>query len=244
MHFTIKLKVMIRMVKFVLMCFLMIPPTWAQDFLAEQKKHSRVKAAFAERHKGFAKKLSALQISESRLELFIRVLKQEETLEIWVRNKGDVTYKLYEKVAVCASSGTAGYKLKQGDMQTPEGHYHISHFNHLSNYHLSLKINYPNAQDKKRSAGLNAGGDIFIHGKCVTIGCVPLEDAGIEQLYMMCVIATKNGQQKIPVHIYPCYMHTEAYSKLKSTYKTNLNYLNFWHQLAKQYFQFEKNKSL
>ncbi|MBK8845428.1 MAG: L,D-transpeptidase family protein [Bacteroidetes bacterium] len=216
----------------------------AQNFISEQKKYSRVKAPFAKPHKSLISKLSELNIKESKMEVFIRVLKQEEILEIYVRNKGEVTFKLFEKVDVCASSGTVGYKLKQGDRQTPEGHYRINLFNHQSNFHLSLKINYPNHEDKQRSKGLNAGGDIFIHGECVTIGCVPLGNEGIELLYMMCVITKNNGQQNIPVHIYPCYMNTDAYSKLKSTYKGNKNYINFWNQLEGSYFQFEKNKTL
>jgi len=42
------------------------------------------------------------------------------------------------------ASGKLGPKRQQGDMQIPEGFYHISGFNPASNFYLSLRINYPN----------------------------------------------------------------------------------------------------
>ena len=29
------------------------------------------------------------------------------------------------------------------------------------------------------------GGDIFIHGKAVTIGCIPIGDSGIEEVFLL-----------------------------------------------------------
>ena len=71
-------------------------------------------------------------------------------------------------------SGTMGPKRLQGDYQVPEGFYYINEFNPNSNYHLHLGLNYPNASDKILSDSLRPGGDIYIHGSCVSIGCIPL----------------------------------------------------------------------
>jgi murein L,D-transpeptidase YafK len=71
------------------------------------------------------------------------------------------------------ASGKAGPKLREGDGQVPEGIYRIDGLNPNSSYHLSLKLNYPNDFDleQARTEGrTELGGDIFIHGKAVSIG--------------------------------------------------------------------------
>ena len=91
----------------------------------------------------------------------------------------------------------AGDKVKQGDGKTPEGIFTISRRNPQSSYHLSLGIDYPQAEDRNRAAaaGVDAGGDIFIHGqpnglgKLATIsydwtaGCIAISDQEIEELW-------------------------------------------------------------
>lgn len=60
-----------------------------------------------------------------------------------------------------------GHKRKEGDGKTPEGAYTIDARNPKSAYHLSLRVSYPNRQDKAyaRKRGFSPGGDIFIHGQ-------------------------------------------------------------------------------
>ncbi len=115
-------------------------------------------------------------------------LKDEQILEVWGNLKaGNVFIKSYP---LTASSGGLGPKYKEGDRQIPEGLYRLTHFNPNSSYHLSLGVNYPNGQDKEwakkdgRSLS-NLGGDIMVHGKNVTIGCIPIGDAGIEEVFYM-----------------------------------------------------------
>lgn len=88
-----------------------------------------------------------------------------------------------------------GHKQFEGDGKTPEGQYFISHKNPDSNYHLSLRISYPNEADVAfaESQGKSPGGDIFIHGgpntrvsqRDWTWGCVALTDKEIEIVYSM-----------------------------------------------------------
>jgi murein L,D-transpeptidase YafK len=40
----------------------------------------------------------------------------------------------------------------------------------------------------------NPGGDIFLHGNCVTIGCLPITDEGIKEVYWLAVLARTTGQ--------------------------------------------------
>lgn len=67
---------------------------------------------------------------------------------------------------VSLGKNPVGDKQQQGDNRTPEGLYNIDWRNPGSAYHLSLRISYPNKNDQWRAnrAGVNPGGDIFIHG--------------------------------------------------------------------------------
>lgn len=81
-----------------------------------------------------------------------------------------------------------GHKKFEGDGKTPEGVYYIDRKNPNSQFHLSLGISYPNAQDRAyaRRHGKSPGGDIFIHGKKgTTRGCISLSDKDIEEIYRL-----------------------------------------------------------
>ena len=135
--------------------------------------------------------------------LYIRDFKYDGQLEIWVKNDRKEPFKLFKTYRVCALAGTLGPKRMAGDYQVPEGFYYINEFNPNSNYYLSLGINYPNPSDKILSDSLYPGGDIYIHGSCVTVGCIPVTDKQIDEIYILAAFARNNGQDFIPVHIYP-----------------------------------------
>ena len=79
-------------------------------------------------------------------------------------------------------------------------------FNPKSKYHLSLGLNYPNEADLYFADKDNPGGEIFIHGRCASIGCVAIRDRNIEEVYLLALDAREHGQARIPVHIFPCRM--------------------------------------
>ncbi|HVS98320.1 MAG TPA: L,D-transpeptidase family protein, partial [Puia sp.] len=112
--------------------------------------------------------------------VYIRSFKYDSELEVWVKNSSQEKYKLFKTYKICALAGTLGPKRMAGDYQTPEGFYYINEFNPKSEYHLSLGLNYPNASDRMLSDSLQPGGDIYIHGSCVTTGCIPITDSQIE----------------------------------------------------------------
>ena len=100
-------------------------------------------------------------------------------------------------------SGTLGPKLREGDGQIPEGVYGIEYLNPNSRFYLSLKVSYPNASDRKRAktdGRTQLGGDIMIHGKNVTIGCIPIGDDAIEDVFYL---ANAIGIRNITVVIAP-----------------------------------------
>lgn len=163
------------------------------------------------------------------------MFKEEAVLEVWASARGRQMVKVRE-YPVCASSGVLGPKRAQGDLQVPEGFYRVDRFNPWSAFHLSLGIDYPNRSDRLRSVGVDPGGDIFIHGGCVTVGCVPIEDRAIEELY---VIATHVRTKPVQVHLFPRRMTEEGVQQLTSTAP---EHAALWQELATGYEAFERTR--
>ena len=211
----------------------------AQTFKATQQKAARVKAAYSEKWEGLKTELKKKGMNEN-FELFLRVFKENKIVEVWLKSTGEKEYKLFKTYNICASSGELGPKRKQGDGQVPEGFYNIAVFNPYSSYYLSLGVSYPNASDKIIGKG-NLGGDIMIHGNCVTIGCMPLTDTYIKEVYVLAVEARNNGQQTIQVHIFPTKMDEKGMDYLE---EVNSSQLDFWKNLKTGYDYFEQKKQL
>lgn len=131
--------------------------------------------------------LRAVGLKAPLAELALVALKAEQVVELWGRaDKG--VWKLVKRYPVCAASGGAGPKLAQGDLQVPEGLYRLSSLNPNSAFHLSMKVDYPNTDDRERARGdgrTKLGGDIFVHGNCASIGCLALGDEAIEELFVL-----------------------------------------------------------
>ncbi len=177
--------------------------------------------------------------------VFIRSFKYEASLEIWAKNEYKEPYKLFKAYRVCMQSGTMGPKRLQGDFQVPEGFYYINEFNANSVYHLALGLNYPNASDRVLSDSLQPGSDIYIHGNCVSVGCIPVNDKQIEELYVITSSAWNNGQDFIPVHIYPIkYNQKRSVEYLNQSIRLKPSLSAFNQQLKTVYDQFEKTKKL
>lgn len=124
-------------------------------------------------------------------ELRILVLKKERKLE--VHSKGWSKLLTFDMTGF---SGKLGPKLREGDGQIPEGIYGVEYLNPNSRFHLSLKVSYPNQFDRLKADGDRRdklGGDIMIHGGSATIGCVPIGNDAIEDLfYIVAVVGIKN----------------------------------------------------
>ncbi len=128
-------------------------------------------------------------------------LKEERRLELWAsKPPGWVFVRAYD---IKEASGKAGPKLRQGDHQVPEGLYRVVGLNPNSKYHVSVKLDYPNAFDWERAKAdgrLKPGGDIFIHGKDVSVGCLAMGDEAAEELF---VLISKVGIRRATVIIAP-----------------------------------------
>lgn len=132
----------------------------------------------------------------------ILVFKKERRVALWAQN-GKREWRFVRDYPVHAASGHAGPKLREGDRQVPEGLYTIEHLNPNSTYHLSMKVSYPNAFDRRmaqRDGRTRLGGDIFIHGKNLSIGCVAMGDRAIEELF---TLVADTGRSRVQVVIAP-----------------------------------------
>lgn len=135
-------------------------------------------------------------------QIALLALKDEKVLELHSRQVGG-SWQFVHRYRVLAASGQQGPKLRQGDKQVPEGIYGIESLNPNSAYHVSLRVNYPNPFDRSmaaRDGRKDLGGDIMIHGKNLSAGCLAIGDEAVEELF---VLAAQTGLQNIRLIIAP-----------------------------------------
>lgn len=198
---------------------------------ARDSADERLRAAFAEQG-----------VTYPAAELFLRVFKHEREMEVWARSHPDAAFTRIRTYAVCSLPGQLGPKRRMGDLQVPEGFYYIDDFNPVSEFHLSLRVSYPNTADRLRRDALSLGGDIFVHGGCATVGCVPIEDHNMEELYWLAVQATDAGQRLIPIHIFPARLDHANLRWLEETFSPDPDLLAFWQNLQRGYAFFEETR--
>jgi len=125
----------------------------------------------------------------------VEVFKAARRLEL---KRGDTILRTYR---VALGFAPLGHKEREGDGRTPEGVYAIDGRNPASAYHLSLRVSYPDADDRARAAaqGVSPGSDIFIHGqpnglrrffvghprRDWTVGCVAVSNAEIREIWSL-----------------------------------------------------------
>jgi murein L,D-transpeptidase YafK len=215
------------------------------SFLQSQKASFRVANAFTNKEEMLRKEFASKGLEWPAKYVFIRSFKFDAQLEVWVKNNLKDKYKLFKTYRVCMQSGTMGPKRLQGDYQVPEGFYYINEFNPRSNYHLSLGLNYPNASDRILSDSMRPGSGIYIHGSCVSVGCVSVNDNDIEEIYILSSYAKAAGQEFIPVHIFPIrYSSKRSLDYLNNTIKNNPSLQNFSMHLKKAYDEFEQTQQV
>ena len=119
-------------------------------------------------------------------EITLIAYKGEKLLELYAGNGTNLTF--IRTYPILAASGGLGPKLREGDKQVPEGFYRIESLNPNSTYHVSLRLNYPNEFDRAQAAKegrTELGGDIMIHGKAASIGCIAIGDVAAEEIFTL-----------------------------------------------------------
>jgi murein L,D-transpeptidase YafK len=225
---------------------LLIQESFAQpSFLEQQKAFPKVKNAFNHKNDTIKRAFQKANLNWPPKEIYIRSFKYDSQLEVWGRNNSNESFKLVKTYKICALSGTMGPKRMNGDFQVPEGFYYINEFRPNSNYHMALGINYPNVSDKLLSDSIKPGNNIYIHGNCVTQGCIPIQNDQIEELYLMAAYAHASGQDFIPVHIFPIRFNIDKDIQfLKKSSKDEVEYKMFINKMQLVFHFFELHKKL
>ena len=123
----------------------------------------------------------------------VLVIKSEKRLYLIADGERFASFK------VTFGGDPEGHKQEVGDQRTPEGHYTLGYKNINSRYYKSIRISYPNAQDRLNALqrGVDPGGDIMIHGQpngwgwaspvmqifSWTDGCVALTNANMDKIW-------------------------------------------------------------
>jgi len=179
--------------------------TTAQTFQNMQLRYERVREAYHHSDQALRSKFENAGLSYPPKYIYWRGFKTEKQLELWASDDPYKEHKLIHTYNICRLSGVLGFKAQEGDEQIPEGIYYINRFNPMSDYYLSFRLSYPNGVDSFWGYKHHLGGQIFIHGECATIGCLPMTDSMIGEIYWASVQA-KSYQgfiAKIPIHVFP-----------------------------------------
>ena len=135
---------------------------------------------------------------EQRLPDVTEIEIQKSSRQMILRDDGE-TVRVYD---IGLGRNPVGDKAQQGDGRTPEGSYIIDRKNPKSRFFLSLGISYPDARDRREAAraGVNPGGDIFIHGepnsgtrelrRDWTDGCIAVSNSEMSDIYEMVAVGT------------------------------------------------------
>lgn len=170
--------------------------------------------------------------------IYLRAFKRERVLEVFVRHRGTGEFRLFRAYPIAAASGELGPKQAQGDLQVPEGFYQVGRraMHPASNYHLAFNLGYPNEYDRWHK---RTGSAIMVHGNQVSIGCLAMTDAKIEEIFTLAEAALRGGQAAFAVHLFPFRMTDHNLTEMAIARSA---WLPFWRNLKAGYDWFEATK--
>ena len=147
--------------------------------------------------------LNALDVPYPPAQMTWICLKQEKVLLLFAKDKSGKQRQILG-YPIIGASGAAGPKLKEGDLQVPEGFYRIPSFHPNVIAHMALDVNYPNEEDRshaKTEGRKKPGCDILIHGSRWSTGCLAMGNEPIEEMF---VLAYDCGIKNIRLIFAPC----------------------------------------
>lgn len=147
--------------------------------------------------------VQAYESSMPVMEKAERVLVRKSEKKLFLINNG----KPFREFRIVLGPRPHGPKMAFGDERTPEGDYTLDRKNENSHFYKSIRISYPNATDRERSAraGIaNPGGAIMIHGQPRekpwtddiaqtfnwTNGCIAVTDEQMDEIWALVDVGT------------------------------------------------------
>lgn len=227
------------------LCGLVYSMSFGQSFLQQQLQNPVFQEAYQQKDSVLKREFEAKGLTYPSRFIYFRSFKYDSRLEVWVKNNPTDTFKLFKSYRICALSGALGPKRQEGDYQVPEGFYYINKFVPGSIYHLALGLNYPNFSDRSNGDKSNPGSGIYIHGSCVTVGCIPLTDPKMDEVYILAVHARNLGQNYIPVHIFPVdFNNNRSVAYMDKSNADDKANQQFWGKLKKAFDDFNATHRL
>ncbi len=156
--------------------------------VAERSKIPIVKALF-----------ESAEVKWPPRQLLLRAFKRDRRLEVWAADSDNGPLTHVTTYEVCYASGELGPKRQEGDFQVPEGFYRIVWFKPKSDFHMAMMVSYPNRSDRILGHAMTPGGEIMVHGGCVSVGCLAMSDERIEELWVIARVAPG----PIDIHMFP-----------------------------------------
>lgn len=127
-------------------------------------------------------------------ELAYLAIKDARRVEVYGRMDSSEPWRHVKDYSILGLSGKQGPKLLEGDNQVPEGVYQAEFLNPNSRFHLSIRLNYPNAFDRRKAEAEGRaalGGDIMIHGTSSSVGCLAVGNQSAEDLFVLAALVSK-----------------------------------------------------
>jgi hypothetical protein len=148
-------------------------------------------------------RFDAAGVSYPPAQLAFIAFKDDARMEVYARRSATVPWRRVHRYPILGMSGRLGPKLREGDLQVPEGIYRAEFLNANSRYHLSIRLNYPNGFDRaqaKADGRENPGSDIMIHGTSASIGCLAMGNEAAEDLFILAALV---GKEQVEIVVAP-----------------------------------------
>lgn len=167
--------------------------------------------------------------------VFIRVFKEENELELWMKPQGEPDYTLFKVYRIKDWAGAPGPKLREGDGQTPEGFYYISASRMIpdSKHFLAMDLGFPNDYDTYHG---RTGKDMLVHGSGRHAGSFALGAANMSEIYTLAQAAMDDGQPFFRVNVFPFRMTDK---RMELEWRRQPRWISFWQNLKEGYDFFE-----
>lgn len=153
--------------------------------------------------------LAAAQVPFPPAEVSYVAFKDSRKLEVYARAQPDAPWRRIRTYPILGLSGQPGPKLREGDGQVPEGLYRAEFLNPNGRFHVSIRLNYPNAFDRRQAQAdgrTQLGRDIMIHGTASSVGCLAVGNRATEALF---ALAAWVGKDKVHILVSPTDLRTQ-----------------------------------
>ncbi len=215
-------------------------------------------------------KLAASNFNKFPKYITFRFFKLEREFEIWGAESINDSLRLLCTLPVCSADFEPAPKLNEGDGKTPEGFYECTVYygskysfmwiklntNEVDNFgqvndgsSFKICINYPREIDRARTKefidiNTSPGGEICVHGNCVSAGCISFRNRNFLPVYCFAVNHNQVKYGKVLIQIFPFRFTDDLIENYSNSYQKmeKEKLVDFWENLQQGYNLFNSTK--